>query len=129
MRLATGPARDDSQEVAGMNREEKLKMLAVELDGLPEEIYDDLLVKLTATARKHHEEIVAAVGSGDLATAARLAHAIKGGAANLRAHELRAAAEELEAGIADPADRDGCRRAVDCLEQALIHLEQDLEAQ
>jgi HPt (histidine-containing phosphotransfer) domain-containing protein len=111
-----------------MNREEKLKMLAVELDGLPEEIYDDLLVKLMATAREHHEDIVAAVSAGDLSTAARLAHAIKGGAANLRVHELRAAAEALEAGLADAADTARCRQGIDRLEQALIHLEQDLAA-
>jgi len=111
-----------------MNREEKLRMLAVELDGLPEEIYDDLLVKLTATAREHHRDLEVAVSAGDMSTAARLAHAIKGGAANLRAHELCAAAESLEAGIAAAGGSEPCREGLDRLDQALSHLEKELAA-
>lgn len=108
-----------------MNRDEKLRMLAEELDGLPEEVYDDLLLKLAESAREHHAGLVAALGSGAHDEAARLAHAIKGGAANLRVQGLRAAAEAIETDLRSgrPLRSD----AVDRLESALEELENELE--
>lgn len=112
-----------------MNRDEKLKMLAEELDGLPEEIYDDLLLKLAETGRDHLNAMVDATRAGDHDEAARLAHAIKGGAANLRVHDLRAAAEAVELDLRATNGQSVGDETLELLEQALKQLEQSIAAQ
>ena len=55
-----------------------------------------ILRKFTSIADEGMNELDAAVAAGDLASTARLAHTLKGAAANLGAKRLSAAAFELE---------------------------------
>jgi CheY-like chemotaxis protein/HPt (histidine-containing phosphotransfer) domain-containing protein len=61
---------------------------------------DETLCEVVATYRKNLPETLGqleeALGSGDMKTAARLAHSIKGGAANLGGQRLRLVAADIE---------------------------------
>ena len=60
------------------------------------ELMGTILRKFTSIADEGMSELDAAVAAGDLASTARLAHTLKGAAANLGAKRLSAAAFELE---------------------------------
>jgi HPt (histidine-containing phosphotransfer) domain-containing protein len=76
-----------------------------------------ILTKLTVAVLGEHEQLRAACQRHDFAAAAKIAHRLKGTAANVEATALRQAAEQLEAaarGEDAPA-----------LAQAVLHFEQE----
>lgn len=67
-----------------------------ELGGLPVELYDELLGDFKAQTEAVLAELKSAVDSGNQPEVGRLAHGIKGAAANLRVEPVHLAAKDLE---------------------------------
>ncbi len=78
-----------------MDKAQKQKILD-ELGGIPEEIYDKLVVKLFEQIMDTLPKIKEALGLQDHEAVKRLAHSIKGSAGNLRISYIHLKAKELE---------------------------------
>jgi two-component system sensor histidine kinase/response regulator len=59
------------------------KLMALKRLGISEEIYNELIVDFSVMAREKAALLERASGAADMAEAAKLAHSIKGSAANL----------------------------------------------
>ena len=93
----------------GINVSDTLARLGLEFGSLRR-----MLIRFADGQRKTLEDLRAAVAAGDLAAAARHAHAIAGAAGNLGAEDLRRAAKTLELAARDEAgDAQSLIRAVD----------------
>ncbi len=91
-------------------------------------LYLDLLRKFTAGQRGATTAIRAALDAGDLTTAERCAHTLKGTAGNIGAHPVQDAAERLEAAIRDARPRPDIDERLAALEPPLGALLAHLEA-
>lgn len=67
-------------------------------------LYGKLLIRFTESMADSAEKIQALLAAGDTEEAHRLAHTVKGSAANLSANALAEAARLVELGIAENAD-------------------------
>lgn len=76
--------------------ESKQKILEA-LGGIPEEVYDELVGDFMAQLVGQLDEITQALSESDIDRVGRLAHSVKGVAANLRIHAIEAPAKALEA--------------------------------
>ena len=74
------------------SKEEILKAMG----GIPEEVYDAIVVSFYEEARARVATIAKAIESNDFDTIARAAHGIKGSAANLRLISIQDTAKALE---------------------------------
>ena len=113
------------EQVAGeeviVNREEKLEILK-ELDDLPEEVYDELLVMLSASLDDHMLQIEQALAQGDADHGRAQAHAMKGAAANLRILAVQERAAAVEQAFQDRTDSQGLQLLVQELRKAVLQL-------
>ncbi|WP_454016572.1 response regulator [Azospirillum sp. Marseille-Q6669] len=91
-------------------------------------LYLDLLRKFAAGQRAVVTAIRDALDSGDLATAERYAHTLKGTAGNIGAHPVQDAATDLEAVIRDARPRPEIEARLAALEPPLGALLAHLEA-
>ncbi|CAO3380602.1 response regulator [Azospirillum argentinense] len=91
-------------------------------------LYLDLLRKFTAGQRGATAAIRAALDAGDLATAERHAHTLKGTAGNIGAHPVQDAAERLEAVIREARPRPEIDLRLSALEPPLGALLAHLDA-
>ena len=74
------------------SKEEILKSMG----GIPEEVYDAIVVSFYEEAKGRVETISNAMKSNDFDTIAKAAHGIKGSAANLRLTQIQDNAKALE---------------------------------
>ncbi len=74
-----------------MHRAEKLRIMQ-ELDGIPEEFFDELLQELAVQSRAYFDRLKSSVASNDREQIRRLVHAIKGAAGDLRIYPVESAA-------------------------------------
>jgi len=88
---------DGLPTLPGIDREAGLKVILGRVD-----LYRRLLLRFRDQQRGFADDFAAALSAGDRDTATRLAHTLKGVAANLGARELSAAARELEWQCQDP---------------------------
>ncbi len=110
-----------------MNREQKLRILD-ELDGLPEELYDNLVRSLAVTIKGQLTALREALADRNLEAMHRLTHAIKGQAANMRLYALQEAARVLEEALRG-SDWGLIATTVTLLQDALTALEKGIEAE
>ena len=87
-----------------MNKAEKAKILD-ELGGIDEADYDALVAELIREGGKQILSLEAALQRGDLDGIAKIAHAIKGAAGNLRIYRIQEIAGALESEAQGGKDR------------------------
>lgn len=78
-----------------MSPEEKKRILS-ELGGLPEEVYNSLVLELITQTDQKVSEIKQALQDNDFDVIAKLAHSVKGAAGNLRIFAVHEAARDVE---------------------------------
>ena len=88
-----------------MSPEKKQKIL-LELGGIPEEFYDELLMEFKEQHKKQIVDIRNALDAGDLTSARLAAHALSGTGANLRLYKLHQAAKALELSLKEAQPRE-----------------------
>ena len=86
-------------EIAGINIADGLKRVAGN-----KRLYRDLLAQFAAKQGDAAAQISAALESGDIKLAERIAHTVKGVAGNIGITEVQSAAQKLEKAIRDDAD-------------------------
>lgn len=86
--------------------------------GMDEEEYRDLAEEFIADVEQRYEALHVALKDNDLARARQVAHAIKGGAADMLLADMAAAAARIEAS-ARQEESAGCRDGADALGKAL----------
>lgn len=75
-----------------MDKDEILK----QLNGIPEDVYDEIVLGFYEETRGRLKDISEAIGVFDQSALVRLAHGIKGSAANLRLVHIQEIAETLQ---------------------------------
>lgn len=108
-----------------MEKEMKMRVLE-ELGGIPEEIYDNLVVELYSLAKGQVEKIREYAESAQWEELARVAHSLKGSAANLRLDSLSETARSLEFFGRDPGDVSEALRLCFELEKHVEELGREL---
>jgi HPt (histidine-containing phosphotransfer) domain-containing protein len=87
-----------------MKRTEKEKILD-ELGGIDEADYDALVMELVQDIEKRLAELESAIKADDFIGISKIAHAIKGGAGNLRIYKIQEIAASLESEAKEKKDK------------------------
>ena len=108
------PAMEAIIDFSGLPGVDSARGLALALNR--QSLYAKLLLRFAETWNSFGEEMRAAVNNGDWSTARRLAHSLRGSAAQIGATRLTESAANLEADVQNPGKRDGLGWAIDDIE-------------
>lgn len=100
---------------------DKSKILE-ELGGIPEEVYDSLVLDLVEQTGAQIEKMRAAVEMQDWKNLVEIAHFIKGSAGNLRIAGIEAPAREIEMSAREQKNASGISSAITLIEERLSGL-------